>query len=743
MNDQDDQDDQEFDEPRERRTEGVRIIGAQEAAAAAGRPDVVRRRRGAEKRYGDRPDAPAASEDLPRITISTTEHDDGAGSGSGVAEPAARPAGDPGAEPQWRTEDRAAGGRDSYGHARVVSEDPGAGSDDSLDLDDVAGDASEAAPEPPAPAPESSGPEPDPMRSPAASHESQQFEPDQHESQQHEPEQFEPDQHEPDQYEPDQYEAAASGFAPDELGSTVAEPSDEPGRGAAAAPAATSADRSSEWQPTDATGWSDEPVAAASSSIWEPEPLPWESDAPGATPVPSWPETPAPPLDTPGTLESGPSAFGDEGDDSFILPHWTEPPTGQVPKVVIDEEPDPDAVASYGTQPRWRDEGERSSVADFDDLVDQGPGLGALARHAIEDEHGDDDFFANGPSTEGGFAAIDDDTGFIDEDDLYDDELYDDDRSAPPSRSRGSTPRRSGRDGAPPTGTGGGDRSLPVAVGVGLALVGIGLLCFWAGPLPTALLATVVVTLCGAEYFSAVRSAGHNPASLLGIVAVAGVMFATFAAGLAAYPVVLGLLVITGLLWFLWVAPGEGAMANLGLTLLGVLWVGVLGSFSTLFLGLGRSVEAASADITSNPGIGVLIAAVIASVTHDVGAYFTGKYLGRTPLSAASPNKTQEGLAGGVIVSIVVTFVLVGLIGISPIGDDLARAFIFAVLCALVAPLGDLAESFIKRDLGIKDMGSVLPGHGGVLDRFDALLFVLPTAYFVTVLFEIWTVGAG
>jgi len=204
---------------------------------------------------------------------------------------------------------------------------------------------------------------------------------------------------------------------------------------------------------------------------------------------------------------------------------------------------------------------------------------------------------------------------------------------------------------------------------------------------------------------------------------------------------VIGLTTIFGLLWYLWVAPGERSVANLGLTLLGVLWIGFLGSFSTLFLGLGRVLEDSSPEITNNPGIGVFLAAVIASVSHDVGAYFTGKYLGRTPLSAASPNKTQEGLIGGVLASLVITFVIVGLFGISPVGDQISQAFIFALLCAVVAPMGDLCESFIKRDLGIKDMGTILPGHGGVLDRFDALLFVLPVAYFVTVLFDIWSVA--
>ena len=280
------------------------------------------------------------------------------------------------------------------------------------------------------------------------------------------------------------------------------------------------------------------------------------------------------------------------------------------------------------------------------------------------------------------------------------------------------------------------------AVAVGLGLVAVGLICFNFGGLPTALLATAVVTFAAFEYFTAVRTAGHNPATLLGLVGVAGLVFSTYASGLAAYPIVLGLTVITGLLWYLWVAPGDHSVTNLGLTLLGIGWIGILGSFATLFLGIGRELEDANSSITSNPGIGVLIAAVVVAVSHDVGAYFVGRYFGRTPLSAASPNKTQEGLIGGFLSALVVTIVVVGIIGIDPIGESLGRTALFALLCAAVAPLGDLSESFVKRDLGVKDMGTVLPGHGGVLDRFDALLFVLPTAYFVTVLFDVWTISA-
>lgn len=485
----------------------------------------------------------------------------------------------------------------------------------------------------------------------------------------------------------------------------------------------------------------------------------------------------------------------EQDEDAFVLPHWTEPPTGQVPKTVIaDAEPEEPAT---GSQPRWRDERERGEVADFDDLRGDGPQLGALAD---SDQPREDDFFSgesddpflafapdetDEPASErvtrrrakpaakekslgsrlslgrlrgaGSSAADHDgagDEGVGDGADVVVAEFAGDDAAGTELVAEEIVEVDGGDGGAPTAGGGrrtpvsaggggasGGDRNLATAVAVGVGLVVVGLLCFKLGGFTTALLACVVVGFAAFEYFNAVQQRGFRPTTLVGLVGIIGLLLATYFAGLAAYPVVITLTVIIGMLWYLWVTPGEHSVRNLGVTLLGFLWIGFLGSFATLFLGLGRQMQHVDPALTSNPGIGVLIAAVIASVASDVGGYFVGKYMGRTQLSAASPNKTQEGLIGGFVSALVAVIVIVGFFGIAPIGGSFPRVFIFALLCALVAPLGDLCESFIKRDLGLKDMGTILPGHGGVLDRFDGLLFVLPTAYFVTLLFDVWKVG--
>ena len=133
----------------------------------------------------------------------------------------------------------------------------------------------------------------------------------------------------------------------------------------------------------------------------------------------------------------------------------------------------------------------------------------------------------------------------------------------------------------------------------------------------------------------------------------------------------------------------------------------------------------------------VSLAAIIVTIGYDVGAFFAGRSFGRTPLTSVSPNKTVEGLFGGAVASLIVAVVVFGMLEvIAPFGDKAAgggftAAVLLGLVGAIVAPLGDLGESLIKRDLGIKDMGSILPGHGGFLDRFDALLFVLPAVYYL------------
>ncbi len=415
----------------------------------------------------------------------------------------------------------------------------------------------------------------------------------------------------------------------------------------------------------------------------------------------------------------------DDSDDTFVLPHWTEPATGQVPKVVIDAE---DEVPSASEEePRWRDADDDRGRG-FEDLVSDAPRLGALSgqHDPYEDEEDEIPFFDDAADRDPleAFGEMEDRPARAP-------------RSAAPSRRReGSAPDGGGRPPADRGGGGSGDRNLPVAVAVGVGLVVLGLVCFYLGTIATMVLVTVVVALAGLEYFNSVREAGYNPATLVGLVALCGLVVGAALFGLAGYPVVLGIAVLSGLIWFLFVSPGEGSVPNLGITLLGVMWIGFLGSFAGLFLGLGEVVQDRHA-YDSNPGIGVLIAAVIAAVSYDVGAYFIGRQFGRTPLSEASPNKTQEGFGGGLVASLVVTTIVVS--QIEPIGKGMFETFLFALACAIAAPIGDLCQSFVKRDLGIKDMGSVLPGHGGVLDRFDSMLFVLPVAYFVTIPLGIWT----
>jgi len=231
------------------------------------------------------------------------------------------------------------------------------------------------------------------------------------------------------------------------------------------------------------------------------------------------------------------------------------------------------------------------------------------------------------------------------------------------------------------------------------------------------------------EWFHNLRQVGYSPATLLGIAACAVAPIATYWRGPEAMPMVIFFSLVIGSLWYLLGVGSERPVPNLGVTMLGICYIGILGSYGALML-------------TAPNGIGMLLAAVIVTVAYDVGAFFVGTAVGRSPLSEASPNKTKEGLVGGGLLAIAAAVGVVGIGGITPFGDVpggvMPEALALGLVAAVMAPLGDLFESLMKRDLGVKDMGSILPGHGGILDRFDALLFVLPSTYYLVRLFDLF-----
>jgi phosphatidate cytidylyltransferase len=263
-------------------------------------------------------------------------------------------------------------------------------------------------------------------------------------------------------------------------------------------------------------------------------------------------------------------------------------------------------------------------------------------------------------------------------------------------------------------------------VAVGVVLFGLALILFNIGPAAAMILVTLIVVVAAAELFGVLRQVGYEPVTLAGIAGTVGLVLGAYNNGPSAIPTVLFLTTVVCLLWYLVNAGGESPVMNVGVTLLGVLWVGMFGSFAALMLGLGE------------PGIGILLAAIIGTVAYDIGGLFVGRNAGSKPLSVASPNKTWEGLIGGCVVAICVITLLAAVFGFGPI-ESPSEGFLVGLAIAIAAPLGDLCESLVKRDLGVKDMGTILPGHGGLMDRFDGLLFVLPTVYLLATVTDFFT----
>lgn len=219
------------------------------------------------------------------------------------------------------------------------------------------------------------------------------------------------------------------------------------------------------------------------------------------------------------------------------------------------------------------------------------------------------------------------------------------------------------------------------------------------------------------EFYRMAERIGYRPAREAGLGA--GLLFALAAARPAAWePFILpALLVYTMLMQLRGGRPDRG-LANTGATLLGALYVGYLFSYMIRLRALPSGPGHAE-----GPWPALLVICVVWAA--DSAAYFVGLIAGRHKLlPLVSPNKSLEG-AGAAVVAGVAGGVAVGWL----FGLSLPMAGVVGALCAVASVCGDLWESAIKREVGVKDSGWVLPGHGGVLDRFDGLLFAAVTGY--------------
>lgn len=222
------------------------------------------------------------------------------------------------------------------------------------------------------------------------------------------------------------------------------------------------------------------------------------------------------------------------------------------------------------------------------------------------------------------------------------------------------------------------------------------------------------------EFYRMVERGGYRPVWEAGIIGgmlfVFGVVWPEASWEILALP---ALLIYTMMMQLRGGRP-ERALVNAAVTILGALYVGYLFSFVVKLRGLPVGL-----DQTAGPAPVLLVVFVVWAA--DTAAYFVGLAAGRHKLlPQISPNKSLEGAGGGVLAGIAVGLLCGWAFRFAP-----AMAATVGGACAVASIFGDLWESAIKREMGVKDAGGILPGHGGILDRFDGLLFAIVVGYYM------------
>jgi phosphatidate cytidylyltransferase len=254
-------------------------------------------------------------------------------------------------------------------------------------------------------------------------------------------------------------------------------------------------------------------------------------------------------------------------------------------------------------------------------------------------------------------------------------------------------------------------RLLAAAVGLAVLLPAI----IFGGQLAVEIIVGIAAAICLWE-FASMAFPDDMAVAFAWLVGCFGAWYGTSMYGPSELVSVVGGLVMLATFVFVTLRPGESLQAaadKVGRYMLGTVWVGLLMSLPAL-----RRLD---------EGLAWVFAVLVISWCGDTGGYFAGKYFGRHKLyPLVSPKKTWEGVAGGVALATMGLFVVRAVaLPVLSVFDVLVLG---PVLC-LAGVIGDLSESLLKRAFGVKDSGRILPGHGGLLDRIDSVLFVAPLLF--------------